>query len=122
MKTVMVVDDSRIMREIVKKTFEILEIPSKFIEAGDGHEALRQIQEQTVNLVLLDRNMPVLSGIDFLKRARAMDQYKSLPIIMVTGESAKYDIIEALEAGATDYIVKPVSEKIFIDKLSKVIF
>jgi two-component system chemotaxis response regulator CheY len=49
-----------------------------------------------------------------------MDQYKSLPIIMVTSESAKYNVIEALKNGATDYIIKPVNEKIFIEKLSKI--
>jgi two-component system chemotaxis response regulator CheY len=120
MKTVMVVDDSRIMRNIVKNTFSELKIPCQFIEAGNGKEALQQIQNQTVHLILLDWNMPELSGIDFLKQVRAMDQYKDLPIIMVTSESAKYNVIEALKTGATDYIIKPVNEKIFAEKLSKI--
>jgi two-component system chemotaxis response regulator CheY len=64
--------------------------------------------------------MPELSGIDFLKKVRAIPDYKTLPIIMVTSESAKYNVIEALKNGATDYIVKPVNEKIFIEKLSKI--
>jgi len=116
----MVVDDSRIMRNIVKNTFTELKIPCQFIEAGNGREALNLLQNQAVHLVLLDWNMPELSGIDFLKKVRAMDQHKNLPIIMVTSESAKYNVIEALKAGATDYIVKPVNEKIFMEKLSKV--
>jgi len=120
MKTVMVVDDSRIMRNIVKNTFTELKIPCQFIEAANGREALQLLQKQAVHLVLLDWNMPELSGIDFLKQVRAMDQHKDLPIIMVTSESAKYNVIEALKAGATDYIVKPVNEKIFLEKLSKV--
>ena len=122
MKTVMVVDDSRIMRNIVKNTFNVLKIPCQFIEAANGKEALKQLVDHPVNLVLLDWNMPELSGIDFLRQVRGMDQYKTLPIIMVTSESAKYNVIEALKSGATDYIVKPVNEKKFIEKISKIIF
>jgi len=122
MKTVLVVDDSRIMRNIVKNTFMELKIPCQFLEAGNGREALQMLQANPVNLVLLDWNMPELLGIDFLKQVRTMDQYKDLPIIMVTSESAKYNVIEALKNGATDYIVKPVNEKIFTDKLSKITF
>ena len=120
MKTVMVVDDSRIMRNIVKNTFAELKIPCQFIEAANGREALKQLQDQKVNLVLLDWNMPELSGIDFLKKVRSMDVYKSLPIIMVTSESARYNVIEALKAGATDYIIKPINEKMFKEKILKV--
>jgi two-component system chemotaxis response regulator CheY len=120
MKTILVVDDSRIMRNIVKNTFSQLKIPCQFLEAGNGRDALALLQSQEVNLVLLDWNMPELSGLDFLKKVRAMEPYKSLPIIMVTSESAKYNVIEALKNGATDYIVKPVNEKIFIEKLSKI--
>ncbi|MDR2501026.1 MAG: response regulator [Treponema sp.] len=120
MKTVLVVDDSRIMRNIVKNTFSLMKIPCQFIEAGNGKEALAQLQGQEVHLVLLDWNMPEVSGLDFLKTVRAMDAYKTLPIIMVTSESAKYNVIEALKNGATDYIVKPVNEKVFAEKLAKI--
>jgi two-component system chemotaxis response regulator CheY len=116
----MVVDDSRIMRSIVKNTFTEMKIPCQFIEAGNGKDALMLLQNQQVHLVLLDWNMPELSGIDFLRQVRAMEQYKDLPIIMVTSESAKYNVIEALKSGATDYIIKPVNEKIFAEKLSKI--
>jgi two-component system chemotaxis response regulator CheY len=120
MKTILVVDDSRIMRNIVKNTFSQLKIPCQFLEASNGREALNILQVQEVSLILLDWNMPELSGIDFLKKVRAMEQHKKLPIIMVTSESAKYNVIEALKNGATDYIVKPVNEKIFIEKLSRI--
>jgi len=120
MKTVLVVDDSRIMRNIVKNTFSELKIPCQFLEAGNGREAMQMLNTQPVHLILLDWNMPELSGLDFLKQVRAMDQYKNLPIIMVTSESARYNVIEALKNGATDYIVKPVNEKIFMEKMSKI--
>ena len=122
MKTVMIVDDSRIMRNIVKNTFSELKIPSQFIEAANGKEALQHLMNQNIDLVLLDWNMPELSGLDFLKKVRAIEKYKTLPIIMVTSESARFNVIEALDAGATDYIVKPVNEKIFMEKLSRVTF
>lgn len=118
----MIVDDSRIMRNIVKNTFNELKIPCQYVEAKNGREALQQLQNQSIDMILLDWNMPELSGIDFLKKVRSIDRYKNLPIIMVTSESAKFNVIEALDAGATDYIVKPVNEKIFIEKLSRITF
>ncbi len=120
MKTVLVVDDSRIMRNIVKNTFTAMNIPCQFVEAGNGKEALARLEEQEVHLILLDWNMPELSGLDFLKTVRAQDKHKSLPIIMVTSEAARYNVIEALKNGATDYIIKPVNEKSFREKLSKI--
>jgi two-component system chemotaxis response regulator CheY len=119
-KTVLVVDDSRIMRNIVKNTFTAMNIPCQFVEAGNGKDALVLLEKQEINLVLLDWNMPELSGLDFLKRVRAMDKYRSLPIIMVTSEAARYNVIEALKNGATDYIIKPVNEKSFREKLLKI--
>ncbi|MDR1239463.1 MAG: response regulator [Treponema sp.] len=122
MKTILVVDDSRIMRNIVKNTFSLLKIPCQFIEAGDGVAALQQLQSNPVDLILLDWNMPELLGIDFLKKVRAMGAYKNLPIIMVTSESARYNVVEALRSGATDYIIKPVTEKVFLEKISSISF
>jgi two-component system chemotaxis response regulator CheY len=119
-RTVLVVDDSRIMRNIVKNTFASLNIPCQFVEAGNGKEALHMLEQNEVHLVLLDWNMPELSGLEFLKCVRAMDKYKTLPIIMVTSEAARYNVIEALKNGATDYIIKPVNEKGFKEKLSKI--
>jgi two-component system chemotaxis response regulator CheY len=66
--------------------------------------------------------MPQLSGIDFLKKIRAMAQYATLPVIMVTSEAARYNVIEALKSGATDYIIKPVSERSFKEKIEKINF
>ncbi len=120
MKTVLIVDDSRIMRNIVRNTSSELKIPTRFLEAGNGKEALQIVLAETVDLILLDWNMPELSGIDFLRQVRDIDKYKNIPIIMITSESAKYNVIEALKSGATDYIVKPISGKIFLEKLSKI--
>ena len=122
MKNVMVVDDSRIMRNIVKNTFEQLKIPVTFIEAEDGIKALQALLKTSVDLILLDWNMPNLSGIDFLKKVRAIERYKEIPIIMVTSESAKLSVVEAVKEGITAYITKPINNKVFLDKLSKIAF
>ncbi|GHU23138.1 chemotaxis protein CheY [Spirochaetia bacterium] len=119
MKKVLVVDDSRIMRNIVKNTFNEMKIPCEYLEAANGNEALLKIHTQNPDLVLLDWNMPELSGIELLKKVRANPLYRDLPIVMITSESARYSVIEALKYGATDYIIKPVNERTFIEKLAR---
>jgi two-component system chemotaxis response regulator CheY len=106
--TIMVGDDSRIMRNTVKGVFFFFLSALNFVEVKDGEEALALLETQKVDLILLDWNMPRLSGIGFLKQVRAMDQYRDMPIIMVTSEASKINVIEALKNGATDYITKPI--------------
>jgi two-component system chemotaxis response regulator CheY len=117
--TIMVVDDSRIMRNTVKSVFAGLGVSCVFVEADDGEEALIQLEMYPIDLVLLDWNMPKLSGIDFLKQVRTMEKYKALPIIMVTSEANKFNVIEALKNGATDYITKPINLDLFKEKITK---
>jgi two-component system chemotaxis response regulator CheY len=119
--TILIVDDSRLMRNIVKNCFNLLKIPCQYVEAGSGKDALIQLQTHLINLVFLDWNMPEMSGIEFLKRVRAMDKYKNLPIIMVTSEGSKHNVLEAFKYGATDYIVKPLSEKYLREKVFRLI-
>ena len=120
MITVLVVDDSRIMRNIVKNVFMNMKIPCQYLEAEDGKKAFELLETNKVNLVFLDWNMPEMDGMEFLKKARSMPDYKNLPIIMVTSEAAKYSVVEALDNGATDYIVKPINEKAFMESVSKI--
>jgi len=117
--TIMIVDDSRIMRNTVKGVFTGVVPACNFVEAKDGLEAMSLLKAQPIHLILLDWNMPNLSGIDFLKQVRAMAEYKELPIIMVTSEAAKFNVIEALKNGATDYITKPIKLDQFKSKLAK---
>jgi two-component system chemotaxis response regulator CheY len=121
-KKILVVDDSRIMRNIVKNTFNTMKIPCSYLEAANGKEALRLMRDNPPDLVLLDWNMPEVSGMEFLKLVRAQERYKKLPIVMVTSESAKYNVIEALKNEVTDYIVKPINEKKFMEKMWKIAF
>lgn len=118
---VLVVDDSRIMRNIVKNA--MAQHPrlgeATCLEAGDGAEALRLIEAQKIDLLLLDWNMPMMNGIDLVKKLRAVPAHAKLPIIMITSEAAKYNVIEAIKAGVNDYLVKPVSERMLIDKIDR---
>lgn len=118
--TVMIVDDSRIMRNTVKGVFSGMGVHCEYVEADNGEDALALLETSPIDLVLLDWNMPKLSGIEFLKQVRGMERYKTLPIIMVTSESAKYNVIEAIKNGATDYITKPINSDLFKAKLVKI--
>ena len=121
MVKILVVDDSQIMRNIVKNTFSEMDVPFMCLEAGNGKQALRLLESNDISIVFLDWNMPEMDGLDFLKLVRAMPKYTDLPIIMVTSERGKFSVIEALQSGATDYIVKPVKEKVFMEKVSEIL-
>ncbi|HTH14913.1 MAG TPA: response regulator [Spirochaetia bacterium] len=119
---ILIVDDSRIMRNIVKNTLKALHYPDDvFVEAPDGVQAWEVLEAQDISLLLLDWNMPNLNGLDLVKRLRANAKYQSLPIVMVTSEAAKYNVIEAVKAGVSDYLVKPVTEKGLEEKIRRVL-
>ncbi|MDR3237244.1 MAG: response regulator [Spirochaetia bacterium] len=122
MKNVLIVDDSKIMRNIVKNTFSLLNISCRYYEADDGENAFNELEGASFDLVLLDWNMPRLLGIDFLKRVRDDERFSNIPIIMVTSEAARANVIEALKNGANDYIIKPVNEQKFREKVSNLGF
>ena len=116
---IMVVDDSKMMRNTVKGVFSGLGFSCTFVEANDGEEALSQMEMSPVDIIFLDWNMPKMSGIDFLKKVRAMEKYEALPIIMLTSIAAKLNVIEALKNGATDYITKPINLELFKAKIAR---
>ncbi|MCL2721816.1 MAG: response regulator [Treponema sp.] len=121
MVKILVVDDSIIMRNIVKNTFASLKVPFDCLEAENGNQALQLLESNNITIVFLDWNMEGMDGIEFLKVVRAMPKYKSLPIVMVTSEKGKFSVIKALKSGATDYIVKPVIEKVFKNKVTELL-
>jgi two-component system, chemotaxis family, chemotaxis protein CheY len=102
----LVVDDSLTIRRIVIKALALVGI-SDAREAGDGADALAVMKDQQFDVVLLDWNMPKLSGIDTLKAIRGGGS--KVPVIMVTTEAEKSRVIEAIKAGANDYLIKPFS-------------
>jgi two-component system, chemotaxis family, chemotaxis protein CheY len=114
---ILLVDDSVTMRRIQKNQLNNLEIMD-VVEAGDGEEAFKMLEEgMTIDLILLDWNMPVMDGLTFLKKVRSFDKYKKVKIIMCTSESEKTRVVEALKAGANNYIVKPFTPDALREKL-----
>ncbi len=116
---VLVADDMLTMRKIVAKTLKELGF-TDIIEAVDGAAAWEALsQSQTpVGLIVSDWNMPRSTGIDFLKRVRSESRFKHLPFVLVTAEAEKSQIIEAINAGASNYVVKPFTSDILREKLT----
>ena len=115
---VLIVDDSMIMRRILKNILKDRNIQDEnLLEAPNGKVALSILEQNEIDLLLLDWNMPQMDGLELVKIIRSMDKYKNLPVIMVTSEAAKYNVLEAIKAGVTDYIVKPVSSVKILSKI-----
>ena len=120
-KKVMVVDDSSVMRQIIKNNLKQLGFDqSNLLDAEDGQEALKKINEDEVDLVISDWNMPRMTGIDFLKAVRSDGSLKELPFLMVTSEADKEKIMEAVQAGVNQYIVKPFNATQLEEKIREI--
>ena len=116
---ILVVDDFSTMRRIVRNLLkEIGYVNSD--EAEDGERALQKLRSEKFDLVLSDWNMPNMTGIDLLKAIRADDAIKDIPVLMITAEERKENIIDAAEAGASGYIVKPFTANTLDEKLKKI--
>ena len=117
---ILAVDDSPTMRRIIINTLKRAGY-ADVVEAGDGKDALAKLKVEDVNFVITDWNMPEMDGLTFVKTVRGMDQYKALPILMVTTRSVKDDIVEALKAGVNNYIVKPFTPDTLKEKIEQVL-
>ncbi len=116
---IMIVDDSEVMRRIHRNTLKEQNIPDEsMVEAADGAEALKMAISEQIDLFLVDWNMPKLDGLAFVKKLRGMGSYSETPIIMITSEAAKYSVIEAITAGVTNYVVKPIRGNVLWEKIS----
>jgi len=119
---ILVIDDSGVMRRIHKNTLLEQNIAeSDIIEATDGEQALKIAKEQDIGIFLVDWNMPKIDGLKLVQVIRAMDKYAETPIIMITSEAAKYNVVEAINAGVTNYIIKPVRGNTLWEKIGKYI-
>jgi two-component system chemotaxis response regulator CheY len=121
-RKVMVVDDSSVMRQIIKNNLKQLGFElENLVDAEDGEEALKKIGGGAVDLVISDWNMPRMTGIDFLKSIRSSDgALKEIPFLMVTSEADKEKIMEAVQAGVNQYIVKPFNANQLEEKIREI--
>jgi two-component system chemotaxis response regulator CheY len=116
---VLVVDDASAMRRIVRGLLK--ELGFKNIrEADNGQVALDELKKRKADLVVSDWNMPEMSGIDLLRAIRSDEALKNIPVLMVTAEAKKENILAAVQAGVNNYIVKPFNAQTLQEKLSKI--
>lgn len=117
--SILVVDDFPTMRRIVRSLLKELGY-NNVDEAEDGQEALAKLRGGQFEFVLSDWNMPNLDGLEMLKQMRADPALKELPVLMITAEAKKENIIAAAQAGANGYIVKPFTAVTLEEKLDKI--
>lgn len=118
-KTVLVVDDSRTFRAMVIFAVKKFTRFKKPVDAADGLEALEAMAKNDIELVVCDINMPNMDGLEFVKTIRANDNYKDIPVIMLTTEGADESRKKAMEAGATSYLQKPFKPDELIEEMQK---
>ncbi len=117
---IITIDDSSTMRRIIKNTLQRIGYGSDVLEAEDGKQALDVLSQNKVDLIITDWNMPNMDGLTFVKKIRSMSEWNDVPIIMVTTEAAKEDILEALKSGVNNYIVKPFTPEVLKEKIEVV--
>ena len=116
---ILIVDDMSTMRRIVKNALKQIGF-SNVDEAEDGKAALQKLQNDTFDFVVSDWNMPVMDGLELLKAIRADANLKDLPVLMVTAEAKKENIMDAIQSGVSNYIVKPFTAETLKDKIDKI--
>lgn len=117
MKTILLVDDSRAVRLAGKRMAAAIGLNT--LEAENGEVALTVVQDNEVDVVLLDWNMPIMDGMQFLKALRALPNLNQPIVVMCTTENDMTRIVEAMQSGANEYIMKPFTEDIVRDKLEE---
>ena len=116
---ILVVDDFATMRKVVRNMLRQLGCEN-VTEAENGEEGFRAAQAGEFGLIVSDWNMPVMTGLEFLKAVRAEEKTKATPFLMVTAEALKENIIQAIQSGASNYIVKPFTPQVFEEKLKAI--
>lgn len=116
----LIVDDFATMRRIIRNLLRQLGY-SSIDEAEDGAVALRKLESQEFDFIICDWNMPNMTGIELLREVRSNDALKELPFLMVTAEAIKENIIEAVKAGVSNYIVKPFTADVLQSKIEAIL-
>ncbi len=117
---ILIVDDFATMRRILKNILKQLGFKN-LVEADDGTTAWEVLEGQNIDLIISDWNMPKMTGLELLKKVRASDSHKMTPFLMVTAEAQKQNVIEAVQAGVSNYVVKPFTAEAISDKLEKIL-
>ncbi|MBF0338140.1 MAG: chemotaxis response regulator CheY [Magnetococcales bacterium] len=116
---ILVVDDFSTMRRIVKNILKQLGF-DKIEEAEDGEQAFNKLKTGGFDFLVTDWNMPNVSGLELLKRVRSDAKLKSMPVLMVTAEAEKEQVVEAVKAGVNNYVIKPFTAEVLKEKIEKI--
>ncbi|MCD6154143.1 MAG: chemotaxis response regulator CheY [Syntrophobacterales bacterium] len=117
---ILVVDDFATMRKVIKNLLKQIGYIN-IVEADDGVAALRILKSQKVDFIISDWNMPNMNGLEFLKAVRADNELSGLPFLMVTAEALKENVVLAVKAGVSNYIVKPFTAEVLNEKIGKIV-
>ncbi len=116
---ILVVDDMATMRRIIKSLLEQLGFKN-IDEAEDGQVALKKLKENSYDFVITDWNMPNMTGLELVQSIRSDEEIKHLPVLMVTAEAKKENVIAAIKAGVNNYVVKPFTAETLKEKIEKI--
>ncbi|WP_319543798.1 chemotaxis response regulator CheY [uncultured Pseudodesulfovibrio sp.] len=116
---VLVVDDFSTMRKIIKNILRQIGF-TNIVEADDGSTAWEVLNKDNIDFIVSDWNMPTMSGIELLRKVRASEEYADIPFLMVTAEAQQENIIEAVQAKVSNYIVKPFTPETLGQKIDKI--
>lgn len=116
----LVVDDYSTMRRIIKNLLHDLGY-ANVTEADDGNTALPLLQNGSFDFLITDWNMPGMAGLDLLKAVRANEKLKKLPVLMLTAEAKREQIVEAAQAGVSGYVIKPFTAQTLKEKIDKIL-
>ncbi|HUV49803.1 MAG TPA: chemotaxis response regulator CheY [Anaerolineae bacterium] len=117
---ILVVDDFATMRKVIKNLLKQAGYKN-ITEAEDGVAALTVLKSQKINFIISDWNMPNMNGLELLKAVRADNELSGLPFLMVTAEGLKENIVQAVKAGVSNYIIKPFTAEVLSEKIEKTV-
>jgi two-component system chemotaxis response regulator CheY len=116
---ILVVDDFSTMRRIIKNILKQLGF-TNVADADDGSTAWEILNKDKIDFIISDWNMPKMSGIELLRKVRSSEEFADIPFLMVTAEGQQENVIEAVQAGVSNYIVKPFTPETFEQKIKKI--
>ena len=120
--SILLVDDSSLVRKVLKKALGMSEVPvDNVYEAGNGAEALDVLHAETVDVVLLDINMPTMDGIDFMRHVNASEQLKKIPVVVISTEGSTERRAELDQLGIRAYLRKPVTPEALKDTVMRIL-
>jgi len=116
---ILIVDDFATMRKVIRNLLKQTGYEN-IVEAEDGVNALKILKSQKIDFIVSDWNMPNMSGLELLKAVRADEDLKALPFLMVTAEALQENVVAAVKAGVSNYIVKPFTSETLDEKIKKI--